>query len=108
MTISIIFPTCGLRFSLFCSKDNKIVFPQLEMHEDAEDVVDDGETHRYGGGDSLYDTDTRLSGFALLRKQFWALFIKRFHHTRRNRKAFLSQVKYKHLFFRVLVDLMNI
>ena len=43
--------------------------------------------------DGRYEAvDKRLSGLKLLRTQFWALLVKRFHHARRNRKGFLSQV----------------
>ena len=77
------------------------------MHDDTEETVDAGETHRYGGDDSLYDTDTRISGFTMLLRQFWALFVKRFHHTRRNRKAFVSQVKCVHSVFYLLTRLFN-
>ncbi len=42
--------------------------------------------------DGGYDNDSKLGGIRLLKGQFWALLVKRFHHLRRNRKAFLSQV----------------
>jgi len=44
--------------------------------------------------DGGYDVDKQLEGLKLLKGQFWALIVKRFHHLRRNRKAFLSQVKH--------------
>ena len=34
----------------------------------------------------------RVSGAALVGRQFWALFVKRFHYVRRSKKAFLSQI----------------
>ncbi|KAJ7386395.1 ATP-binding cassette sub- A member 1 [Desmophyllum pertusum] len=34
----------------------------------------------------------KLEGAKLLKGQFWALLVKRFHHARRNRKEFLSQL----------------
>ena len=43
--------------------------------------------------DGGYDNDSKLEGIKLLKGQFWALLVKRFHHLRRNRKAFLSQVE---------------
>lgn len=43
--------------------------------------------------DGRYEAvDKKLSGLKLLRTQFWALLVKRFHHARRNRKGFLSQI----------------
>ena len=43
--------------------------------------------------DGGYDADKQLEGIKLLKGQFWALIVKRFHHLRRNRKAFISQVE---------------
>ena len=43
--------------------------------------------------DGVYDGEKRLTGVKLLKGQFWALLVKRFHHTRRNRKGFVSQVE---------------
>lgn len=34
----------------------------------------------------------QVSGWALKRRQFLALFIKRFHHVRRSKKGFISEV----------------
>ncbi|XP_027045418.1 ATP-binding cassette sub-family A member 1-like isoform X2 [Pocillopora damicornis] len=42
--------------------------------------------------DGVYDGEKRLTGVKLLKGQFWALLVKRFHHTRRNRKGFVSQI----------------
>lgn len=44
--------------------------------------------------DGGYDSDKKLEGIKLLKGQFWALIVKRFHHLRRNRKAFISQVEH--------------
>nr|XP_014349979.1 PREDICTED: ATP-binding cassette sub-family A member 1-like isoform X1 [Latimeria chalumnae] len=33
-----------------------------------------------------------ITGWKLIHRQFWALFIKRFHHARRSRKGFIAQV----------------
>lgn len=33
-----------------------------------------------------------ISGWELIRRQFLALFIKRFHHARRSRKGLIAQV----------------
>ena len=41
----------------------------------------------YDGGGSY-----KLSGFALVKIQFYALLVKRFHYMRRSKKGFLSQV----------------
>jgi len=46
----------------------------------------------FESADGGYDADKKLEGFKLLKGQFWALIVKRFHHLRRNRKAFISQV----------------
>ncbi|KAM4611576.1 phospholipid-transporting ATPase ABCA1 [Polymixia lowei] len=35
---------------------------------------------------------TVITGWQLIRRQFWALFIKRFHHARRSRKGLIAQV----------------
>ncbi|XP_064607351.1 phospholipid-transporting ATPase ABCA1-like [Liolophura sinensis] len=35
---------------------------------------------------------TQVSGWALKRRQFLALFIKRFHHVRRSKKGFISEI----------------
>jgi len=43
--------------------------------------------------DGSYDKDRKLGGLALIKGQFWALLVKRFHSARRNRKGFLSQVR---------------
>ena len=45
-----------------------------------------------GSGELDFDVDRKLSGLHLLQQQFWALLVKRFNHTRRNRKAFVSQI----------------
>ncbi|XP_030852679.1 phospholipid-transporting ATPase ABCA1 isoform X2 [Strongylocentrotus purpuratus] len=37
-------------------------------------------------------SDKRVTGFQLVRRQFAALFFKRFHHARRSKKGFLAQV----------------
>ena len=34
----------------------------------------------------------KLGGLKLIKTQFLALLVKRFHHARRNRKGFISQV----------------
>uniref|UniRef100_A0AAY4A5Y8 P-type phospholipid transporter n=1 Tax=Denticeps clupeoides TaxID=299321 RepID=A0AAY4A5Y8_9TELE len=39
-----------------------------------------------------------ITGWRLIRKQFWALFIKRFHHARRSRKGLVAQVVLPALF----------
>ena len=43
--------------------------------------------------DGGFDKDRKLGGLKLIKAQFLALLVKRFHHARRNRKGFLSQVK---------------
>ncbi|EDO46878.1 predicted protein, partial [Nematostella vectensis] len=42
--------------------------------------------------DGSLEFDDRESGLALLLRQFFALLVKRFHHCRRNRKAFIAQI----------------
>ena len=43
--------------------------------------------------DGVYDKERKLGGLKLITGQFWALLVKRFHHARRNRKGYISQVQ---------------
>ena len=45
--------------------------------------------------DGVYDKERKLGGLKLITGQFWALLVKRFHHARRNRKGYISQVQKK-------------
>ncbi|XP_048255576.1 phospholipid-transporting ATPase ABCA1-like isoform X2 [Haliotis rufescens] len=38
------------------------------------------------------ESETKLSGWNLKRRQFWALFLKRFHHVRRSKKGFVCEI----------------
>ena len=58
------------------------------LYQDSEEI-----TQVFESTDGGYDKDRKLGGLKLIKAQFLALLVKRFHHTRRNRKGFLSQVK---------------
>ena len=52
----------------------------------------DDPTDTVDGQEGSFDIDRKSTGLRLLLRQFWALIVKRFHHSRRNRKGFLSQI----------------
>ncbi|XP_033117050.1 phospholipid-transporting ATPase ABCA1-like isoform X2 [Anneissia japonica] len=42
--------------------------------------------------ENILGEERRVKGINLIRRQFWALFIKRFHHARRSKKGVFAQV----------------
>ncbi|XP_019618294.1 PREDICTED: ATP-binding cassette sub-family A member 1-like [Branchiostoma belcheri] len=50
--------------------------------------VDDDPMNGETGGQGSY----QIKGHDLIKQQFWALFVKRWHHTRRNRKGFVASI----------------
>ncbi|KAL9951119.1 hypothetical protein ACROYT_G043723 [Oculina patagonica] len=73
----------------FTDRDQLLADTSQETNDD-EELADVSAV--FESTDGGYDNDSKLGGIRLLKGQFWALLVKRFHHLRRNRKAFLSQI----------------
>jgi len=46
----------------------------------------------YGDNGFSHSEQSRVTGWALVLRQFIAIFLKRFHHMRRSKKGFLVEV----------------
>uniref|UniRef100_A0A8D0AU38 ABC transporter domain-containing protein n=1 Tax=Sander lucioperca TaxID=283035 RepID=A0A8D0AU38_SANLU len=80
--ITYILPYGGARDGTFA-----LLFQELDLA-----MADLGLTS-YGISDTtLEEGSTVITGWELIRRQFLALFIKRFHHARRSRKGLIAQV----------------
>ncbi|XP_078575167.1 phospholipid-transporting ATPase ABCA1-like isoform X1 [Branchiostoma floridae x Branchiostoma japonicum] len=63
--------------------DNLVLVDEETVPNMDDDPIEDKK-----GGQGSY----QIKGRDLIKQQFWALFVKRWHHTRRNRKGFVASI----------------
>jgi hypothetical protein len=57
----------------------------------------------YGENGFSHNLHQKVTGWKLTMRQFFAIFFKRFHHVRRSKKGFVTEVIILHLAFNFLL-----